>query len=93
MAVIKATDILEQVTRAKARVASAEVYFQAAKLEGHHMTQAKHHAQLEQTAEQLADIIRKLPQAVQHKQAKACVQAKAYVTHIHEVEIPAVWGK
>lgn len=93
MAVIKATDILAQVAHAKARVASAEMYFQAAKLDGHHMTEAKHQAQLEQTAEQLADYVRKLPMAVQNKQAKACSAAKAYADHILKVEIPSAWGK
>ena len=90
MAVIKATDILAEVTRAKARVASAHTFFGASCSPEDRI---KLQAQLEQTAQQLADYVRKLPMAVQNKQAKACSAAKGYVTHIREVEIPRVWGK
>jgi len=94
MAVIKATDILAQVTRAKARVAYMNEYFGREVRNDDHSVRERlnlsmaHSIQLSAIAEELADYVRKLPQAVQNKQAKACLAAKTYSQEIKEVHVP-----
>lgn len=96
MAVIKAADILAQVTRAKARVTHMDEYFaREVQNDLDHSVEERLNLslawsiQLSAIRSDLEDYVRSLPVAVRNKQAKACAQAKAYAEHIEAVHVPA----
>jgi len=98
MAVIKATDILSQVARAKARVAYMDEYFPAQIALAGEFTEQKlqlslaHSIQLSAIARDLKEFVRKLPAPVQNKQAKACETALAYAKTVETVHVSACYN-